>query len=40
MAAENSTAPKPRVQLVIGIVRQGNEILLVQESLGINGEIL
>ncbi|MEV5686518.1 NUDIX hydrolase [Streptomyces sp. NPDC052164] len=40
MAAENSKAPKPRVQLVIGIVRQGNEILLVQENLGVNGELL
>ncbi|MET9805490.1 NUDIX hydrolase [Streptomyces halstedii] len=43
MAAENGRAgkaPEPRVQLVIGIVRKGDEILLVRESLGINGESL
>ncbi|MFI0219076.1 NUDIX hydrolase [Streptomyces lydicus] len=40
MTTENSKAPKPRVQLVIGIIRRGNEILLVQESLGIDGELL
>ncbi|MER5278921.1 NUDIX hydrolase [Streptomyces sp. NPDC002809] len=40
MTAENSKDPEPRVQLVIGIIRQDNEILLVQESLGIDGEIL
>ncbi|MCX4674042.1 NUDIX hydrolase [Streptomyces sp. NBC_01433] len=40
MTAENSKAPEPRVQLVIGIIRRGDEILLVQESLGVNGEIL
>lgn len=28
------------MQLAMGIIRQGNEILLVQESLGVNGEIL
>ncbi|MFF2727356.1 NUDIX hydrolase [Streptomyces sp. NPDC058008] len=40
MAAENTNAPEPRVQLVIGVVRRGDEILLVQESLGAGGEIL
>jgi len=40
MAAEDSKAPAPRVQLVIGIIRRNNEILLVRESLGINGEML
>ena len=40
MTAENSKIPEPRVQLVIGIIRRVNEILLVQESLGVNGEIL
>lgn len=40
MTADDSKAPEPRVQLAMGIIRQGNEILLVQESLGINGEIL
>jgi 8-oxo-dGTP diphosphatase len=29
MTAEDAKAPKPRVQLVIGIIRQGDEILLV-----------
>ncbi|KAB1161919.1 NUDIX hydrolase [Micromonospora sp. AMSO12t] len=33
-------APVSRVQLVIGIVRRGDEILLVRESLGANGEML
>ncbi|UKY54767.1 NUDIX hydrolase [Streptomyces inhibens] len=40
MTVENSKAPVPRVQLVIGIIRRGNEILLVRESLGAGGEIL
>lgn len=40
MTAEGLKAPAPRVQLVIGIIRQGNQILLVRESLGIDGEIL
>ncbi|MFJ8542697.1 NUDIX hydrolase [Streptomyces sp. NPDC093586] len=40
MTAEDSEAPKSRVQLVIGIIRQGNEILLVRESLGAAGELL
>lgn len=40
MTAEEPKAPKPRVQLVIGIIRRGNEILLVRESLGAAGEIL
>ncbi|MFD5137374.1 hypothetical protein ACFWMX_14220 [Streptomyces sp. NPDC058378] len=40
MTAEEPKAPKPRVQLVIGIIRRGNEILLVRESLGAAGAIL
>ncbi|WP_405632892.1 NUDIX domain-containing protein [Streptomyces sp. NBC_01174] len=40
MTAEEPKAPKPRVQLVIGIIRRGNEILLVRESIGAAGEIL
>lgn len=40
MTAQDSKAPKPRVQLVIGIIRQGDEILLVRESLGADGEVL
>ncbi|MFF8711548.1 NUDIX hydrolase [Streptomyces sp. NPDC015184] len=40
MAAEDSKTPRPRVQLVIGIIRRGDEILLVRESLGADGEIL
>ncbi|MFE5077698.1 NUDIX hydrolase [Streptomyces halstedii] len=40
MTAENVKAPKPRVQLVIGIIRRDDEILLVRESLGTNGEML
>ncbi|MGP8296417.1 NUDIX hydrolase [Streptomyces inhibens] len=40
MTVEDSKAPVPRVQLVIGIIRRGNEILLVRESLGAGGEIL
>ena len=39
MTAGDAKAPKPRVQLVIGIIRQGNEILLVRESLGTDGEL-
>ncbi|MDT5015904.1 MAG: 8-oxo-dGTP diphosphatase [Mycobacterium sp.] len=30
----------PRVQLVIGIIRRGDEVLLVRESLGADGEML
>jgi 8-oxo-dGTP diphosphatase len=33
-------APVPRVQLVIGIIRRGDELLLVRESLGANDEML
>lgn len=33
-------APKPRVQLVIGIIRRDDEILLVREGLGTDGETL
>ncbi|MFG3527385.1 NUDIX hydrolase [Streptomyces sp. NPDC047917] len=40
MTAEDSKAPRPRVQLVIGIVRRGNEILLVRERLGTDGALL
>ncbi|OAH13435.1 NUDIX hydrolase [Streptomyces jeddahensis] len=40
MTVEELKTAVPRVQLVIGIIRRGNEILLVQESLGANGEIL
>ncbi|MFE3148844.1 NUDIX hydrolase [Streptomyces sp. NPDC059218] len=40
MAAEDSKAPRPRVQLVIGIVRRGDEVLLVREGLGADGEML
>lgn len=32
--------PVPRVQLVIGIVRRDDEVLLVRESLGAGGELL
>ncbi|MFF3734599.1 NUDIX hydrolase [Streptomyces sp. NPDC002476] len=39
MTAEDVTAPKPRVQLVIGIIRRDDEILLVRESLGTDGEM-
>ncbi|MEU9400348.1 NUDIX hydrolase [Streptomyces sp. NPDC048242] len=39
MTAE-SKAPAPRVQLAIGIVRRGEEVLLVRESLGAHGEAL
>ncbi|MEV1046687.1 NUDIX hydrolase [Streptomyces sp. NPDC049916] len=37
MTAEDAKTPEPRVQLVIGIIRQGNEILLVREGLGTDG---
>ncbi|WP_223244916.1 NUDIX hydrolase [Streptomyces sp. CBMA156] len=40
MTVEEPKTPVPRVQLVIGIIRRGNEVLLVQESLGADGEIL
>ncbi|MEE1797134.1 NUDIX hydrolase [Streptomyces sp. JV176] len=40
MAVENVKAPRPRVQLVIGIIRRDDEILLVRESLGTDGEML
>ncbi|WP_280525016.1 hypothetical protein [Streptomyces inhibens] len=40
MTVEDSQAPVPRVQLVIGIIRRGNEMLLVRESPGAGGEIL
>ncbi|MGW3073900.1 NUDIX hydrolase [Kitasatospora sp. NPDC001132] len=40
MTVDVSKTPVPRVQLVIGIVRRGNEILLVRENLGADGEIL
>ncbi|MCB5168879.1 NUDIX hydrolase [Streptomyces bambusae] len=40
MTAEHAKVPKPRVQLVIGVIRRGEEVLLVRESLGVNGEVL
>ncbi|MFI8952246.1 NUDIX hydrolase [Streptomyces sp. NPDC053750] len=40
MTAEEVKAPRPRVQLVIGIIRRDDEILLVRESLGTGGEML
>ncbi|KOG51999.1 NUDIX hydrolase [Streptomyces varsoviensis] len=40
MAVENVKTPRPRVQLVIGIIRRDDEILLVRESLGTDGEML
>ncbi|MGW4750578.1 NUDIX hydrolase [Streptomyces sp. NPDC004290] len=40
MTATDSQTPTPRVQLVIGVIRRGNEILLVRESLGADGEML
>ncbi|GAA2333340.1 NUDIX hydrolase [Streptomyces kunmingensis] len=39
MTAQDLKTPEPRVQLVIGIVRRGDEILLVRESLGADGEM-
>lgn len=40
MTAQDVKAPRPRVQLVIGIIRREDEILLVRESLGTGGEML
>ncbi|MFD3762424.1 NUDIX hydrolase [Streptomyces sp. NPDC058622] len=40
MTAEDVKDPKPRVQLVIGIIRRDDEILLVREGLGTDGEVL
>ena len=40
MTVEESKAPVPRVQLVIGIIRNGDGVLLVRESLGADGEML
>ncbi|MFD3682947.1 NUDIX hydrolase [Streptomyces sp. NPDC058613] len=40
MTAEDVKDPKPRVQLVIGIIRRDDEILLVREGLGTDGEML
>ncbi|MFF8955648.1 NUDIX domain-containing protein [Streptomyces sp. NPDC014894] len=40
MTVDPSKTPVPRAQLVIGIVRRGDEILLVRESLGAGGEPL
>lgn len=39
MTARQSKTSAPRVQLVIGIIRRGDEILLVRESLGAAGEL-
>ncbi|MEU5539462.1 NUDIX domain-containing protein [Streptomyces sp. NPDC020362] len=40
MTGEAAKTPVPRVQLVMGIVRRGHEVLLVRESLGADGELL
>ncbi|MER5556267.1 NUDIX hydrolase [Streptomyces sp. NPDC002793] len=40
MTVENVKAPRLRVQLVIGIIRRDDAILLVRESLGTDGEML
>ncbi|MFE6717977.1 NUDIX domain-containing protein [Streptomyces albidoflavus] len=40
MTGEQARTPHPRAQLVIGIVRRGDEILLVRERLGADGELL
>lgn len=40
MTEEETKAPVPRVQLVIGIIRRGDEILLVREGLGVDGGLL
>jgi 8-oxo-dGTP diphosphatase len=40
VTADDPTAAKPRAQLVIGILRRGNEVLLVQERLGAAGKLL
>ncbi|MEU8705009.1 NUDIX hydrolase [Streptomyces sp. NPDC048565] len=40
MTEEEMKAPTPRVQLVIGIIRRGDEILLVREGLGVDGGLL
>ncbi|WP_138957363.1 NUDIX hydrolase [Streptomyces sp. YIM 121038] len=40
MTAEEAKDAIPRVQLVIGIIRRGDEILLVRESLGADGALL
>lgn len=40
MAVADTKAAIPRVQLVISIIHRGNEILLVPESLGTDGEVL
>ncbi|MFJ9690701.1 NUDIX hydrolase [Kitasatospora sp. NPDC101183] len=40
MTIEEPQPPSPRAQLVIGIVRRGGEVLLVRESLGVDGEVL
>ncbi|MFE7030377.1 NUDIX hydrolase [Streptomyces sp. NPDC057621] len=39
MTAEDSKSPRHRVQLVIGIIRRGHEILLVRGGLGVHGEM-
>ncbi|MFI7089841.1 NUDIX hydrolase [Streptomyces lydicus] len=40
MTVEESKTPVPRVQLVMGILRRGDEVLLVREGLGADGELL
>ncbi|MGW4376202.1 NUDIX hydrolase [Streptomyces albidoflavus] len=40
MTEERARTPHPRAQLVIGIVRRGDEILLARERLGADGELV
>ncbi|MFF7409500.1 NUDIX hydrolase [Streptomyces lydicus] len=40
MTIEESKTLVPRVQLVMGILRRGDEVLLVREGLGADGELL
>ncbi|MFI0785894.1 NUDIX hydrolase [Streptomyces lydicus] len=40
MAVEKARPPVPRVQLVMGILRRGDEVLLVREGLGADGALL
>ncbi|MFD4988437.1 NUDIX domain-containing protein [Streptomyces sp. NPDC058374] len=40
MTEEEARMPKPRAQLVMAVVRRGDEVLLVRERLGAGGESL
>ncbi|MFH8683060.1 hypothetical protein [Streptomyces lydicus] len=40
MTVEKARAPVPRVQLVMGILRRGDEVLLVREGLGADGALI